>query len=441
MTRQWLPVVIGFLAACSSDSTPPETPRDQAQATIGITGGTLVTPSGAAGVQIPAGTFSQPVTVSVTQLAAPSTGGAGPLPTALRQYPPYYEFSTSPAVPQFGDSVRVGVCQVTNPSDPLYAPEEDHPRLKLAHTVGTTVEILDRVGVTDFLRCTNVTASGQSSSSRFALSSILSRATNFFRPRPAYAAHGGLGGKVKSFSPFGAVVDPCVLPPIISANTTINGTVDASDCLLPGPGLLDVFTLSPAQPLTMKVTASGTGIQGVAMVLSLSGQGVGNEIFDRAVPFTGYVVLPVGNFIMGVYTGSQTGRGTYTLALQTTTIPDGCVGGGAPEGPHVILYPGITLAGRITTNDCTTSQSGFFGDHYELTLVGGQNYQLSATANSFLRLEIELPDGNGVLEGQSVSSGTVSFTFQPTTTAVYFVGALGFPVAGPEPYTLAITKL
>jgi hypothetical protein len=440
MSRQWLLVAIASLAACSSDSTPPETPRDQARATIGTAGGTLVTPSGAAGVEIPAGTFSQPVTVTVTQLASPSTGGAGPLPTALRQYPPYYEFSTSPAVPQFGDSVRVGVCQVTNPSDPLYAPEDDHPRLKLAHTVGSTVEILERVGVTDFLRCTNVTASAQSSSSSFALSSILSRATDFFRPRPAYAAHGGLGGKVKSFSPFGAVVDACVLPPVISANTTINGTVDASDCLLPGPGLLDVFTLSPAQPLTMKVTATGT-VQGVAMVLSLTGQGVGNEIFDRDVPFTGYVVLPVGNFIMGVYTGSSTGRGTYTLALQTTTIPDGCLTSVALQGPSVILYPGITLAARITSNDCTTSQSGFFGDHYEVTLVGGQNYQLSATASSFLRLDVYLPDGNGSLEGQSVSSGTVSFTFQPTTTAVYIVDAIGFPGPGTVPYTLAITKL
>ena len=180
------------------------------------------------------------------------------------------------------------------------------------------------------------------------------------------------------------------------------------------------------------------------MVLSLTGQGQGNEIFDDPVPFTGYVTVPVGNFIMGVYTGSQTGRGTYTLALQTTTIPDGCVEGGTRDGPHRIVYPGITLAGRITSNDCTTSQSGFFGDHYELTLVVGQNYQLSATASSFLRLEIELPDKNGgppFVQGQSVSSGTVSFTFQPTTTDLYIVNAIGFPGSGSEPYTLAITKL
>ena len=442
MNHQWVGVAMVFLAACSSDSTPPENPPDQAQATIGTAGGTVVTPSGAAGVQIPAGTFTQPVTVTVTQLAAPSTAGTGPLPTGFRQYPPYYEFTTSPSVPQFGDSVRVGVCQVTNPSDPLYAPEADHPRLKLAHTVGTGVEVLEPVGVTDFLRCTNVTASAQTSS-RFALSSIITRASSFLRPRPAYAAHGGLGGKVKSFSPFGAVVDACVLPPIISANTTINGTIDAADCLLPGAGLLDVFTLSPAQPVTVKVTASGTGIAGVAMVLSLKGQGVGNEIFDRDAPFTGYVVLPVGNFIMGVYTGSQSGRGTYTLALQTTTIPDGCVSGGSPQGPPVILYPGVTVAGANTTNDCTGAQSNIYVDHYEITLIAGQNYLLSATGTG-LSLQVGLPDGNGgltSLKQQSNPSGSVSFTFQPTTTDVYVVNVIGIPAGKTGPYTLAISKL
>ena len=42
--------------------------------------------------------------------------------------------------------------------------------------------------------------------------------THFFSPNPLYAAHGGLGGKVKSFSPFGAMetagfvpVRPCAL--------------------------------------------------------------------------------------------------------------------------------------------------------------------------------------------------------------------------------------
>ncbi len=171
----------------------------------------MVTPSGAAGVQIPAGTFSQQIMVTITRLPAAASPGAGPLPTTLKQYGPYYDFTTAPQVAQFGDSARVGVCQVTDPSSAFYPPEP-HDRLRLAHTVGAVIELLDRVGVNDFLRCTNVSASGSMPrANRHGMHGVLlairDAAIGLLRPSTLYAAHGGLGGKVKSFSPFGAV-DP-----------------------------------------------------------------------------------------------------------------------------------------------------------------------------------------------------------------------------------------
>jgi hypothetical protein len=182
--------------------------NDGAAKVVGPEGALVVTPSGAAGVQIPAGALDQQVLVTVTRLPAPSTPGTGPLPTSLKQYPPYYDFSTFPAVTQFGDSVRVGVCQVTDPSSAFYPPEP-HDRLRLAHTVGSSIEILDRVGVNDFLRCTNVSASRSTRTDRngwhAVLLAIRDNAIGLLRPASLYAAHGGLGGKVKSFSPFGAV--------------------------------------------------------------------------------------------------------------------------------------------------------------------------------------------------------------------------------------------
>jgi len=181
---------------------------------VGTSGGTLVTPAGTAGVSIPAGTFEQPVLVAVSRLATPSSPNAGPLPTSVKQYPPYYEYATYPPIAQFGDSARVGVCQVTDPSSPFYPPEP-HDRLRLAHGVGSSIEILERVGVDDFLRCAGTSAlqspgeidgaGWRRKASRLA-SQILLR----LWPSELYAAHGGLGGKVKSFSPFGAV-DPTLL--------------------------------------------------------------------------------------------------------------------------------------------------------------------------------------------------------------------------------------
>lgn len=195
---------------------PPRLPdgsltNDGTAQVVGPEGGLVVSPSGVAGVQIPPGALGQQVLVVVTRLPATPTPGTGPLPTSLKQYPPFYEFSTYPNVPQFGDSMRVGICQVTDPASPLYPPGS-HDRLRLAHGVGTSVEILERVGVSDFLRCTNVSADRSASGVKSrgwgaALRSLVADAIGLLSPVPVYAAHGGLGGKIKSFSPFGAV-DP-----------------------------------------------------------------------------------------------------------------------------------------------------------------------------------------------------------------------------------------
>jgi hypothetical protein len=199
------------LTVCSGGSDTTEPPGNNADAvtqSVGPAGGTVVTPSGAAGVQIPAGTFSQPVSVTVSQIETPTTPGSGPLPTQLKQYGPFYELTTNPPVLQFGDSARVGICQVTDPSSQYYPPEP-HSQLRLAHRVGSDIEVLEPVAVNDFLRCTNVLPIRESlrNQSRLlaGLSSIVRRVTQMASPARAYAALGGLGGKVKSFSPFGAV--------------------------------------------------------------------------------------------------------------------------------------------------------------------------------------------------------------------------------------------
>lgn len=210
-------VLVQLAAACGGSggdppTQPPPSGTDSVSKVVGPAGGLVVTPGGFAGVDIPAGAFNQNVRVTIARLPDPATPGAGPLPTALKQYPPYYEYQTQPAVPQFGDLVRVGVCQISDPGSPFYPPAATHDRLRLAHPDPAnpqSVEILERVGVDDFLRCTGVqVGAGRSGPRNGALGWLAARAARLFpRARPLYAAHGGLGGKVKSFSPFGAV-DP-----------------------------------------------------------------------------------------------------------------------------------------------------------------------------------------------------------------------------------------
>ena len=185
---------------------PPPPNPDSTSVVIGAAGGVVTVPTGAAGVQIPAGVLPPGTAVIVSRLTASTTPGAGPLPTTLKQYPPYFEITTNPANAQLGDSVRVGVCQLSDPSSPLYPPEATHDRLRLAHRVGSTIEILNRVDVSDFLKCTSVTADAPAKERGFRLAgAYVEKFFAEFSPKDAFAAHGGLGGKVRSFSPFGAV--------------------------------------------------------------------------------------------------------------------------------------------------------------------------------------------------------------------------------------------
>lgn len=276
-------------AACGGPGTtttaPSSTPEgDKAEAVIGPAGGTLVTPSGAAGVQVPPGAFNQQVTVTITRLSAPSTLGNGPLPTTLKQYPPFYEFATSPAIAQFADSVRVGVCQVTDPGSPLYAPEEAHSRLQLAHTVGSAIEVLDRVAANDFLRCTSVVAglsASRQSGLRGFISSGFRRVLESLGPRPAYAAHGGLGGKVKSFSPFGAV-DPGQSPP--------GGIVAVDLGMLPGAFTCEAVWINESSDVVGNC-ANGTGTQAF-----LRTDGVMTALPVPTGGYQGWVVVAMNKF-------------------------------------------------------------------------------------------------------------------------------------------------
>lgn len=239
---------------------PPQIPDgslggDGTAKVVGPAGGTVVTPAGIAGVVIPPGALPEQVVVTITRLPTTTTPGSGPLPTQLKQYPPYYDFATYPAVPQFGDSMRVGLCQVTDPSSPLYPPEP-HDRLRLAHGVGASIQILDRVDVTDFLKCTGVSATRSSSQSgwRGVLASVTNRVVGMIRPAELYAAHGGLGGKVKSFSPFGAV-DPGA--PALTTRLAANIN---SACALNSAGAAycwgDMFSTGTGEPAGAGIVSS-----------------------------------------------------------------------------------------------------------------------------------------------------------------------------------------
>jgi hypothetical protein len=191
---------------------------------VGSTGATVVAPSGFGGVRFPAGALPEEVIVVVSRLPNPTQPRSGPLPTTLDQYPLFYDFSTFPTVAQFAQPVTVGICTI-EVGDAFGPPNQTVAnRLQLAHPNPanlSTVELLERAEA-PFIHCDGVSLASAEpvrqgdGFGRRALalaSTVGSRLASFILPTPAYAVHGGLGGRVSSFSPFGAV-DPGGITPL-----------------------------------------------------------------------------------------------------------------------------------------------------------------------------------------------------------------------------------
>jgi len=153
---------------------------DGAVAVVGTAGGTVLARSGFGGVRFPSGALGGDVIVVIERLANPTSPGAGPLPTALHQYPFYYEFSTTPSLTSFAVPVAVGLCHL-EVGDPLGPPSAIVAnRLRVAHPSHTnpaTIELLPPASA-QFVNCPG-----------------------------GNSANPPLGGVTTSFSPF-ALVDP-----------------------------------------------------------------------------------------------------------------------------------------------------------------------------------------------------------------------------------------
>lgn len=279
--RSLVDLLFQFVGLGAAPIPPDALGPDGAVAVVGPAGGQVVTGTGFAGVLLPPGAVSENVVVTINR----DPNQVNPLPTGLPQFPLFYDFQTFPAVPHFGQTVNVGVCVLDE-----FIPEGRGPFLRLAHTVpageGSTIEILPKVAV-PFLNCTGASLGLRHGSAHSDLASIgPSLAKRFLwlmmgAPRDLQAEGrrimmpGGLGGAVKSFSPFGAV-DPGA-----------------------GPATQLVFGV---QPSTTTVGAAITPPVRVAAV---------NAVGDTDVAFTGNITVAI---TPGTGTPAAALAGTLTRA-------------------------------------------------------------------------------------------------------------------------------
>lgn len=167
---------------------------------------TVVTSARQAGLQIPGGTLSQPVTISITPITGNFTHFSGPLNTKLDQYGPFFEFKVVPEQ-KFTTPVLAASCISPIAGDTVPS------TVDIAHNVGNGIEILPTEQV-PFLACGDPIALGpQPSALELARSGEYGKAfkrvgssiVGLFSPAQAYAVAAGIGGRTTTFSPFGGV--------------------------------------------------------------------------------------------------------------------------------------------------------------------------------------------------------------------------------------------
>ena len=303
----------------------------------------VVTGNGHAGVMIPGGTLTTPVTISVSLLAGPYTFPAGPLNTKLDQYGPFFEFKVVPEQ-TFSQPVIAAQCIQTASGG---APPSS---VDIAHNVGSGIQILPTSPVS-FLNCGATARLAQPSAFELAqngeytraMRRIGSAALDFIRPEPVYAfsISGGMGGKTTSFSPFGGV-DTAVVVTAASGFPSQPQSAAAGSNVAVAPAVL-VQTPTGHTPL---------GGASVTFLITSGGGSIGATTSNTAVTTatttsdntTGIASVP--NWTMGAaQTNTITASASFTLP---ETISGFATAGAAANSAVVVSGNPVTFTGTST---------------------------------------------------------------------------------------------
>lgn len=178
--------------------------------TVDETGGTVTTSDGAAGVSVPAGAVTEPVTIVIRQLDPAAQPGGRCLPTGLRQDGACYDFDTVEEISdvtggssEFLEDVKVAICPSPN------AVREDRLTLHKYDPERASDGVVELPGAPQsFLDCSNLTGPGYAAPAASTFLGRLAQATgralrpvaSVLAPGELFATDIGLAGLTDSFS-------------------------------------------------------------------------------------------------------------------------------------------------------------------------------------------------------------------------------------------------
>ncbi len=366
-------------------------------AVVRSTGGLFVTPSDHAGLDIPAGAPPRTTLLSIRRLPDTSAFAPrrGPLPTDLDQYPLFFEFRFAPDITLGADGI-IGICQLADVNSAYYPPDFLFDILQLAHPDPddrSTIELLE-VASAPFLDCDDVTSSVKAGAS-----------LQLRRP--------GIGGRVRKFSPFGAV------DPLQSLSGAWLGTFRAAGS---STDLAVSFALVEAAGGSITGTYVLPGTAQLSRTGTLTGSLVGRTVFTWTM--TNAPNCP----------GTWSGQSTVSVTgLEMTTNFSGsdC----ATQGATVSGVATITRqpAGQAVTITTASLPGGTVTQAYfaQLAATGGTGtYAWSISSGA-------LPGGLSLNGSSGIISGTPNFAGSFPLTFVAQSGGL----AASRQYTLTVSAL
>lgn len=309
---------------------------------------TVVTGTQQAGIQIPGGTLAQPVTISITPITGNFTFPAGPLNTKLDQYGPFFEFKVVPEQ-AFTTPVLAASCISTPAGD---APPSS---VDIAHNVGDSLEILPTEAV-PFLACGATALAPQPGAFELArngeygkaLKRLGSSIASVFEPTQAFAVAAGIGGRTKSFSPFGGV-DTAVVAKLPLGFPAQPQTAAAGSNVAAAPSVL-IETANGHTPL---------GGASVAMTVMSGGGSIGplsssSRVTTKTLTSDGSTGLAsVPNWTLGAGPANTvTANASFALPMDISGFPT--VG----RGPgSAVVITGSPLTFTATSTDIIPYQS------------------------------------------------------------------------------------
>ena len=284
---------------------------------------TVTTGNGNSGLQIPPTALNAPVTVTISLIPGTFPEFTGPLQTKLDQFGPFFQYTVSPEG-SVVDFITVGVC-TSDPQLPV-------SRVHVAHNVGTGLEILPLVPTPNFLAGCPISTGmapqrpsafelAQAHDYRGALSAVGSMVGDLF-VMDAYAGGGsiGIGGKTKSFSPFG-LVDTVIA---VVANPPTSQQARTGSPVASPPSVT-------AQTLGLK-----TPLPGVGVTFSIV-QGAGT-LTGASTTTNASGVATVGSWTVGVGTNIVNAVGKYPTPPSGVNVTVGDTAADTAFGGDVIPY-------------------------------------------------------------------------------------------------------